>query len=300
MILDAIAFLNQYSNLIMAIMSSLLVLITFAYVVFTWRMVKEMQITREADLRPYIIVDILLSGRMFNLIIKNNGKTAAQKVRFSIDKNVETVWKRKLNELLIFREGVSFFSPGKEFVISLGPDTLFFAKDAEVTKYPKDFAIITEYTYFDKIKATETTTINLEEYLYTRPYPSELVKSIENLGSAIRAGLNSIAKSTEKMSKIEEISSPTGLDISQGTLYRIVETIRGGGEEKIRFDLNLTTLMEFVELLGIESKTAEKILEKRYSKGYFESFDDLKDIDSMTEELLDKLKRQTFICNPHF
>ena len=297
---EIITLLNQNSNLIMAIMSTLLVFITFAYVVFTKRMVKEMQITREADLRPYIIVDILLSGRKFNLIIKNNGKTAAQKVRFSLNKNVETMWKRKLNEMLIFREGVSFFSPGKEFIISLGPDTLFFGKDTEGSKYPKDFTIITEYIYFNKIKATETTTINLEEYLYSRPYPSELMKSIENMGSAISAGLNSIAKSAEKMSKIEEISSPTGLDISQGSLYRLAAVFKEDLKHKIRFDLNLTTLMEMVELLGIEPKIAESILEKRYSAGYFRSFDDLKEIENVTDDLIEKLKKHTFICTPNF
>jgi len=291
--------LNQYSNSIMAVMSTLLVVITLLYVVFTWRMVKEMQITREADLRPYIIIDILLVDRIFYLLIKNVGKTVARSVRFNIDKRLENMWKNKIDEMPLFKEGVAFFPPGREYVVTLGPTWAFLSKKEEI-KYPLIFTIVVTYNYFDDIKTVEPTTINLEEYMNTGPYPDGLVKSIVNIGASISAGLNSIAKNTEKLSKIEEISSPTGIDVSQGTLFRLADILKDDSKHKIRFDLNLTTLMELVALLGIDLKIAENILMKRYSDGYFRSFDDLKDIEGVTDELIDNLKKQTFICTPKF
>jgi DNA-directed RNA polymerase subunit F len=262
-------------------------------------MVKEMQITREADMRPYIIIDILLVDQIFYLLIKNVGKTVARSVSFNIDKRLENIWKNKVDEMPLFKEGVAFFPPGREFVVTLGPTWSFLSKKEEI-KYPLVFTIVVTYNYFDKIKAVEPTTINLEEYMNTRSFPDSLVKSIVSVGASISAELKSIAKNTEKLSNIEEISSPTGIDISQGTLFRLADILREDSKHKIRFDLNLTTLMELVELLGIDLKIAENILMKRYSNGYFRSFDDLHDIEGVTDELIDSLKKQTFICTSKF
>ncbi|HON03129.1 MAG TPA: helix-hairpin-helix domain-containing protein [Paludibacteraceae bacterium] len=291
--------LNQYSNALMAIMSTLLVIITLLYVAFTWRMVKEMQITREADLRPYIIIDILLADQKFHLLVKNIGKTVAESVTFNIDKNIENMWKNTIGEMPLFKEGVAFFPPGREFVVTLGPTWLFLNKKEEI-KYPLIFTIVVKYKYFGNISKSEPTTINLDEYMNTMSFPDSFAKSIVNIGASISNGLNSIAKNTEKISKIEEISSPTGIDVSQGTLFRLADILRENSKHKIKFDLNLTTLMELVELLGVDLKFAEKIIMRRYSDGYFRSFDDLKNIEGITDELIDNLKKRTFICTPKF
>jgi len=262
-------------------------------------MVKEMQITREADLRPYIIIDILLADQKFHLLVKNIGKTVAESVTFNIDKNIENMWKNTIGEMPLFKEGVAFFPPGREFVVTLGPTWLFLNKKEEI-KYPLIFTIVVKYKYFGNISKSEPTTINLDEYMNTMSFPDSFAKSIVNIGASISNGLNSIAKNTEKISKIEEISSPTGIDVSQGTLFRLADILRENSKHKIKFDLNLTTLMELVELLGVDLKFAEKIIMRRYSDGYFRSFDDLKNIEGITDELIDNLKKRTFICTPKF
>lgn len=292
--------LNNYSNFAVALLTLLLVLVTIAYAVFTRQMVKEMQVTRQADLRPYLIIDTIIIGQMFYLVIKNNGKTAAERVGFKFDRSIENMWKKKIEELPLFKEGITVFPPGKEFVVTLGPTYLFLSNKKEEIKYPSNFTIIVKYSYFDKIKTTESTAINLEEYMDTRTYPNEIIKSLETLDGTLRKGLESIAKSAEKLSKIEAIASPSGLDISHSTVYRILEIFNENAKHKIKLNLNLATLSELVDFLEIETKTLEKILEKRYEKGYFESFDELKDVEGMTDELLEKLEKQTFICNPHF
>jgi len=140
---------------------------------------------------------------MFYLVIKNNGKTAAERVGFKFDRSIENMWKKKIEELPLFKEGITFFPPGKEFVVTLGPTYLFLSNKKEEIKYPSNFTIIVKYSYFDKIKKTESTTINLEEYMDTRSYPNEIIKSLETLDGTLRKGLESIAKSAEKLSKIE-------------------------------------------------------------------------------------------------
>jgi DNA uptake protein ComE-like DNA-binding protein len=296
MLTDFLNFLNQYANLVMALSSALLVFVTIIYAFFTMRMVREMKLARMADLRPYLITDVFLFDTTFHLIIKNTGKTAAHSVTFKLDKSIVNMWRRKLDEMPIFRSGVAVFAPGKQIVITLGPAHLFFGKNDVGEQQLANFTIIMEYLGFDKKTITETSVINLEEYKDTKAYPNEVAKAIANIGNVMGQGLNSIACSAERLSKLADIASPTGLDISQGSLYRIAEIMNEKAKKKIKFDLNFISLTELVELLGIELEIAEKIMEKKYGPGYFNSFDDLEGIDGMTPELLQKIKRQTFIC----
>jgi DNA uptake protein ComE-like DNA-binding protein len=263
-------------------------------------MAKEMQMTRIADLRPYISIDVVLVGSLFYFIIRNKGKSAAESVKLKFDKDVETMWKKKFSEFVIFQSGISYFGPGKEYIISLGPPWAFLGEKADTGKHPKSFVITTEYKYLHDYIAKETATINLDEFLNTRAYPNEIAKVVENIGDAAGKHLNSLARSVEKLSKLEDIVNPTGLAISQGTLYRIAGMINEETRDKIKFDLNLSTVMELVAFLGIELNTAEKIIEKRHGANYFESFEDLKDIDGMTDEVLDRLRKRTFISTSYY
>ncbi len=300
MLLEVINYLNKYSNLVMALMSILLFLVTFAYAIFTRRMLKEMRLAREADLRPYLLIDVFHVDTIFYLLLKNSGRTAAKNVKFNLDKTVEVIFNKKLNEMPLFKHGVTIFPPEKEFIIKLGSAYMFLGEERNEARHPSRFEIIVEYSYLNGLKTKETVVINLQEFFQTNPRPDAVAKSIKELSDTINKSLNSIAQSSEKLSRIEEIFSPTGINISQGSLYRLAEVIRESSKDKIRFDLNLSTLMELVELLGIDLKIAENILTKRWSDGYFRSFDDLKDIEGVTDEVIDSLKKQTFICTPNF
>ena len=181
--------LNQYSNLIVAGTTAILVVVTICYAVFTRRLVKETIRTREADLRPYIIVDTTLRGLRFYLVIRNGGRLPAEKLHFTFDKSVENMWTRKIEEISLFKNGIEILMPGKEYVVSLGPSQLYLNKDADTVKYPAYFSIDVEYSYFQGIrKQKEKFIINLEEYRNTERFPDELVKTIEFLSSSMNRG----------------------------------------------------------------------------------------------------------------
>lgn len=293
--------LNQYSNLIVAGTTAILVVVTICYAVFTRRLVKETIKTREIDLRPYIIVDTTLRGQRFYLLVRNAGRTPAEKVYFTFDKSVENMWTRKIEEISLFKDGIEILMPGKEYVVSLGPSQLYLSKDADTVKYPACFSINVEYSYFQGIrKQKEKFIINLEEYRNTERFPDELVKTVELLSSSISSQLNSLAGNMEKLAKLEALVNPSGLEISQGTIYKILRMLNKEAKGHIRLDLNLATLSELIQFLDIEPSMAEKVLMRRYSEGYFKSYEDLKGLDGMTDELLDKFQRETIIYNPNF
>ncbi len=293
--------LNQYSNLIVAGVTTILVVVTVFYVAFTRRLVKEMIKTREADLRPYIIVDTIRREQRFYLVVRNAGRSPAEKVCFTLDKIIENVWKRKLDEIPLFKNGIEILLPGKEYVIHLGPLQLFLNKDADKVKFPASFSINVEYSYFQGIKKQkEKFRINLEEYIYTEYFPNEIVKTIESLSSSIGSQLNSLARNMENLAKLEALVNPSGLEISQGTIYRILQMLNKEAKGHIRLDLNLATLSELIQFLDIEPSMAEKVLMRRYSNGYFKSYEDIKGLEGMTDELLDKFKEKTIIYDPNF
>ena len=293
--------LNQYSNLIVAGTTAILVVVTICYAVFTRRLVKETIKTREIDLRPYIIVDITLRGQRFYLLIRNAGRTPAEKVYFTFDKSVENMWTRKIEEISLFKDGIEILMPGKEYVVSLGPSQLYLSKDADTVKYPARFSINVEYSYFQGIrKQKEKFIINLEEYRNTERFPDELVKTVELLSTSIDNQLRYLVKSMEKLANLEAIVKPSGLEISQGTTYRILGMLTKDAPEHIKLDLNLATLSELIQFLDIEPSMAETVLMGRYSKGYFKSFDDVKGLEGMTDELLGKFQKKTIIYNPNF
>jgi DNA uptake protein ComE-like DNA-binding protein len=296
-----LSILNQYANLIVAGVAGVSVVVMIFYVVFTWRLVRETIKTREADLRPYIFVDTTMRGQRFYLVIRNAGRSPAEKVRFTFDKSVENMWTRKIEEVPLFKNGIEILLPGKEYAVSLGPHWLFLNKDVDTRKYPAYFSIDVEYSYFQGIRnERKQFVINLEEYRNTERFPDELVKTVETLSSSINSQLKSIADNMEKLATLEAIVRPSGLEISQGTTYRFLELLDKEAKEHIKLDLNLATLSELIQFLDIEPSIAEKVLERRYSIGYFKSYEDIKGLKGMTDELLDKFQRKTIIYNPNF
>jgi hypothetical protein len=82
-VLDA---LQRYSNLI-------LVIVTTIYVTFTWWMVREMRLAREAEIEPQIVADLIpLGGWLVKLRIYNAGNGPANDIdaiiRLQPDKNI--------------------------------------------------------------------------------------------------------------------------------------------------------------------------------------------------------------------
>lgn len=288
MLSPIIDLINKYSNLLLSLLTS-------AYVLLTWLVVREMKYAREAEARPYITVDSNIAGVRCYLIVKNEGKSVARNVKFEIDKTLIGRGNRVINELPVFAYGIKYFPPGKDFVFDLYP--LHELHDKE-SKCPAEFNIKVTYEYFKNKKNKEIVYIDLREFIFTYPAPDDLVKSIERLGSNISEKLDKIIIECAKIAKIESIANPTGLEISYLTAYKLKQLLKQNGGN-IKLDLNLATRQEMNEILNLDSNFIDLIINKRNSNGYFESFDDLVDLDGMTDERMTLLKNKSFICNPY-
>ena len=124
-------------NTVLIVLNSLLVIVTAAYVVLTYRIMESSRHTTEimkeqaeSFYRPYISVTHTL-GRttLISLHIKNTGKTNAQRLQLKIDRDFFQLGRRndELNiaRLPLFANEVESFPPDAEVVLSLGSTVAF-------------------------------------------------------------------------------------------------------------------------------------------------------------------------------
>ncbi len=166
---NVVNFLCEYSGLLLALVTFVLVIITGLYAYWTRRiaqsnekLIKAMQEEHEAQRRPYI--QIRTYDRLeaiVCLLIKNVGKTAARNVKFEIDQDIFQYGKpeRNIKEFPLFKDGAEAIPPETEYHIDLAQYQLFFADEQdkeEMPKLPSIFKITCIYSFFDKSVKEET------------------------------------------------------------------------------------------------------------------------------------------------
>lgn len=91
----------------------LLLLVAAVYARFQFKEAREL---REAQVRPFVVIDLDSPQRpFFELVVKNIGSTMARDVRFAFEPAPEsTMSHASLDRLKMFSEGISTLPPGKE------------------------------------------------------------------------------------------------------------------------------------------------------------------------------------------
>jgi hypothetical protein len=130
--------LSTYEGVQILLMVTL-VLITWRYAVSAQqqaeaskRMAEEMKLTREMQTAPSIIAyfDNPIS-RLLDLVIKNIGYGAAKDLNLKINPPLLDHKERNIAELSLFKRGIDFFPPAREFRQTVGVSTSFFGKGSQ-------------------------------------------------------------------------------------------------------------------------------------------------------------------------
>lgn len=179
-----IYYLDKYSNMLLAI-------ITGAYALLTYLVLRNTKNEHESIMRPYILIrNITREGMIEGLLIKNVGKTAAWAVKFNLDKDIFQYKKpeRNIKEYDLFKNGTSCIPPEAEYYIDLSPYQDFFEKDKTIYSPPSKIEIRCEYWYksisFRKKRknVSELTIIDFQSSLNTTVLRNEIAEAIRNLG----------------------------------------------------------------------------------------------------------------------
>lgn len=167
--------------------TALLAGITFAYVLATRAMVREMRQAREAQTRPYVVLDFDYPRTyLCYMVIKNIGNGAALDLRVTFEPDVEYQNSgMKLSQLPIFQE-TRFLVPGREL--------RFFYKSLQgQAPRAEEQAVVARVEYSNTAGATYTDEISLNPYLMSQLYFLEektfthLVKAVQDVSKEIKS-----------------------------------------------------------------------------------------------------------------
>jgi hypothetical protein len=108
---------------ITAVSTALTTVILFATAVFARRQVKEARQLREAQFRPFVVIDFDVASHppLIDLVISNLGPVMARDVAFTFDPELSSSFDespvegapRRFADLKLFREGLPTLAPGK-------------------------------------------------------------------------------------------------------------------------------------------------------------------------------------------
>jgi hypothetical protein len=102
-----------------ALFAGLQVLVLLLAALYAGRQLGETRRIREAETRPYVVVDLDVHQTIISLVISNLGRTMARDVRLDFDPPLETtfdtrrVGDRRLSESALLTDGVPTMAPGK-------------------------------------------------------------------------------------------------------------------------------------------------------------------------------------------
>lgn len=135
-------------------LTAILCFITAIYSYLTHKMakaseasVKAMKAQSEAMLRPYVTIVPYVRPHttLLYLKIENTGKTAAENLRLSIDKDFfqfgESRQDHNLKTKAAFVEPIQSFAPGGKLVFALAQGFVIFSSGADQSKVPQQFTI---------------------------------------------------------------------------------------------------------------------------------------------------------------
>ncbi len=193
-IYDILILLGAVNMAIVDYLTAILCFITALYSYLTYRMVKAseasvqaMREQSESMLRPYVTVSPYVRPHttLLYLRIENTGKSAAENLRLSMDKDFFQFGEAKrpdhnLRTKAAFIAPIQSFPPGAKLVFALGQGFVIFAPSADQDRVPQQFSITATYSMGAR-EFTEVNRIDLRPYIGSEDELEPIVEELERI-----------------------------------------------------------------------------------------------------------------------
>lgn len=231
----------------------------------------------------FLRIDIEEHTFLGYLVIENIGEAVAENVRFNF--TPEPTWPANIENAPILKNGIRFFPPKRKFYIRYHP---FFQVLNETSSIVSTFKVTAKY-FNPEIKKRISDPpfhIDLREFLHTSNPKPTMYWQDEKIEKALKELTRETKRVGDILNKFSTLGGATGLDLSITTLRNIQRILNQQDDlEKISpyYDGSV-----FEEVLGIDVHLAYRISDFfRYPN----SEKSIMDIEGITEEIVEKLKR---------
>ncbi len=175
-------------------LTAILCFITAIYSYLTHKMaraseasVEAMRAQSEAMLRPYITISPYVRPHttLLYLKIENTGKTSAENLKLSIDKDFFQFGEsnqedRNLKSKTAFVEPIQSFPPGGKLVFALAQGFVIFSPGADQSKVPQQFTVTACYQMGDRIFSEENR-VDLRPFIGSEGELEPIVEELERI-----------------------------------------------------------------------------------------------------------------------
>ena len=192
------SWISEEKPLVLEYLTAILVFVTTIYAYLTHRMAKSSEASvqavrdqSEALLRPYIEVTpyVRPNTTVLYLRIENTGKTGAQNVRLSIDRDFYQFGKKEdadynLRTKAAFNQSIDSLGPRHKLTFALAQGFVIFGDGGGPEVTPQQFIVTASYEFAGK-KVEEVHRIDLRPYIGTEGERDPLVEELEKLRQAV-------------------------------------------------------------------------------------------------------------------
>lgn len=173
-------------------LTAILVFITAIYAYLTHRMAKSseasveaMRDQSEAMLRPYVTAAPFIRPNtpILYLRVKNTGRTGAQNLRLTLDRDFFQFGEKtgkNLRNMSAFSIPIDSFPPGAELIIALAQGWVVFGENVQPDICPTQFNVTATYEYLGK-EVAELNRIDLRPYIGTEGEHDPVVEELERI-----------------------------------------------------------------------------------------------------------------------
>jgi hypothetical protein len=216
------------------------------------------------------------------LEIKNVGNQVARNVSFSYSEDL-AFWVTD-QKAKIFDIGIKYFPPQQKYRFRYGFINSIYH---ETSKIPAQFEILVSYNhplYTERI--TESFGIDLLSYFGSYAEKSDTFQQGEKIEKSIKELTGELKKINNYFSQLTKITESTGLNLSVATVRNLKHILKDEDLEKI--DPTGQNYLVFCEVLGIDWHLASNLEQFFWSENKAKG---LRDIDGITEEIVEKIKK---------
>lgn len=232
---------------------------------------------------PLIHVDTEIKRGLMEIVVTNQGKSAAQDVQFKFSEGM--AWLNSMEPKDFADKGIANFSPGRVLRFAYNSS---YSILKELDDRAKRFHVDIDYFHPElRRQMSEHYSFDLNDFKYSLTNETDIERLTKELVKEIKHLTDEVKKVDGRLEKIAHISSATGLNILVPTIENLRHVVEKTGEVEKIYPLYCNPQV-FIDVLKVPFEIGQRFAAYFRGSGNAES---VPEIDGVTPEILERFNR---------